>query len=79
MTTQIQFTDRDAVVASTPRTENPVNLREDEIANEKGIVELIAEIAQARRELKLSDKHLAALEESLAGKSKKLASAASSD
>lgn len=68
MSTTIQFVSRDEVVAAMPKTENPVTLREDELANEKGIVQLLADITQARRDLKLSEKHLAALEESLAGK-----------
>lgn len=62
--THIQFIDRDDVVAATPRIENPVNVRE----NDKDITQLFAEISQARRDLKLSEKHLAALEESLAGR-----------
>ena len=68
MSTNIQFVDRDEVVATIPKTENAITLREDAIANDKGIAQLLSEIAEARRDLKLSARHLAALEESLAGK-----------
>lgn len=68
MSTRVEFLNRDEVAAAMPQPIPPQNIREDEIANEKGIAELLQQITQARRELKLTEQSLAEVELSLAGK-----------
>lgn len=67
MSTRVEFVNRDEVAAAKPRPIPPQNIREDEIANEKGIAELLLQITQARRELRLTEQSLAEVELSLAG------------
>lgn len=59
MTTQIQFVDRDQLLAMQ-RAEL------EEQANESEIDKLVRQLKQAREELRLSQAALAAIEESLA-------------
>ena len=70
MTTRIEFVNRDEVAAAMPQPIPPQNIREDEIANEKGIVELLLQLTQAKRELRITEQSLAELEQSLAGKAR---------